>query len=76
MANANSLTTRQQLRAVGVVEFSSICSKAASGPSFTISHRPSTIKKADVIYILKDGRIIEIGTNDELIARKVTLQNG
>ncbi|HSX33184.1 MAG TPA: ABC transporter ATP-binding protein [Candidatus Saccharimonadales bacterium] len=36
----------------------------------TISHRLSTIKKADVIYMLKDGKVVETGTHDELIARK------
>lgn len=35
-----------------------------------ISHRLSTIKKADVIYMLKDGRIVETGTHDELVAKK------
>jgi len=36
----------------------------------TISHRLSTIKKADIIYMLKDGVIVETGTHDELIAQK------
>jgi ATP-binding cassette subfamily B protein/ATP-binding cassette subfamily C protein len=36
----------------------------------TISHRLSTVKKADVIYMLKDGNIVETGTHDELIAKK------
>ncbi|HSX16442.1 MAG TPA: ABC transporter ATP-binding protein [Candidatus Saccharimonadales bacterium] len=36
----------------------------------TISHRLSTIKKADVIYMLKDGELVETGTHDELIARR------
>ncbi|HVX24359.1 MAG TPA: ABC transporter ATP-binding protein [Candidatus Saccharimonadales bacterium] len=36
----------------------------------TISHRLSTIKKADIIYMLKDGKVVESGTHDELIAKK------
>lgn len=36
----------------------------------TISHRLSTIKKADVIYMLEDGKIVETGTHNELIALK------
>lgn len=35
----------------------------------TISHRLSTVKKADVIYMLKDGRLVETGTYAELIAK-------
>lgn len=33
----------------------------------TVSHRLSTIKPADRIYLLKDGKIIEQGTYDELV---------
>ena len=36
----------------------------------TISHRLSTIKKADIIYMLENGTIIESGTHDELIKLK------
>jgi ATP-binding cassette subfamily B protein/ATP-binding cassette subfamily C protein len=36
----------------------------------TISHRFSTIKKADIVYMLKDGSIVESGTCDELVAKK------
>lgn len=36
----------------------------------TISHRLTTIKKADHIYMLENGTIIESGTHDELISRK------
>ena len=33
----------------------------------TISHRLTTVKKADIIYMMKDGRIVERGTYEELI---------
>lgn len=33
----------------------------------TVSHRLSTVKKADVIYMMKEGRIVEHGTYDGLV---------
>jgi len=33
-----------------------------------ISHRFSTVRKADVIAVMKDGRIVESGSHDELMA--------
>ena len=38
--------------------------------SFVIAHRLSTIKNADLILVLKDGKIIERGTHEELLNKK------
>ena len=37
--------------------------------SFIVAHRLSTIKEADVILVMKDGRIIEQGDHSTLLAR-------
>ena len=38
--------------------------------SFVIAHRLSTVRDADMIIALDDGRIQEMGTHDELLERK------
>lgn len=35
-----------------------------------ITHRLNTIKKCDYIYVIKDGKTVEEGTHDSLIAKK------
>ncbi len=37
--------------------------------TFVVSHRVSTVKEADLIVVLREGRIVERGTHDALVAR-------
>lgn len=43
--------------------------------SFVIAHRLSTIRQADVILVVKDGKIIEQGTHKELIDKQGSYYN-
>src|SRR4051794_9615829 len=42
---------------------------AAERTAILISHRFSTVRRADRIAVLQDGRVEELGTHDELLAR-------
>ncbi len=38
--------------------------------AFTVAHRLSTVENADVILVLKDGSVVEIGSHQELLEKK------
>jgi ABC-type multidrug transport system fused ATPase/permease subunit len=41
----------------------------ASRTALVIAHRLSTVRAADVILVVEDGRIVERGTHEQLLAR-------
>ena len=61
-ASIDTMTEQKIQNAIGEV--------IAGRTSFVIAHRLSTVRHADVILVVSDGRIIERGTHDALMAAK------
>ena len=61
-SNVDSMTEMRIQTAMGKL--------MAGRTSFVIAHRLSTVRSADVIFVLRDGRVIEHGNHDELMSQK------
>jgi ATP-binding cassette subfamily B protein/subfamily B ATP-binding cassette protein MsbA len=48
----------------------SMATLLAGRTTFVIAHRLSTVRRADLILLMEDGRVIERGTHDELMAAR------
>ena len=47
-----------------------MCIRDRDRTVFVIAHRLSTVRNANAIMVLEDGRIIERGDHDDLLAQK------
>ncbi len=47
----------------------SMATLLAGRTTFVIAHRLSTVRRADLILLMEDGRVVERGTHDELMTR-------
>ena len=50
--------------------WSTVREKLNNSTVFIIAHRLNTVKNCDVIMMLKEGQVAELGTSDFLLARK------
>jgi ATP-binding cassette, subfamily B, bacterial len=65
-ATSNLDTESEQLIQASMAEL------LAGRTTFIIAHRLSTVRRADLILLMEEGKIIERGTHDELMAARAT----
>ena len=63
-ATSNLDTESEQLIQASMAEL------LAGRTTFVIAHRLSTVRRADSILLMEDGRVVERGTHDELMAAR------
>src|SRR6185369_6798251 len=50
--------------------FERILAETRHATTILVSHRFSTVRQADRICVVEDGQVVELGTHDELMARR------
>jgi ABC-type multidrug transport system fused ATPase/permease subunit len=50
--------------------FRRVLAATADATTILVSHRFSTVRQAQLICVVEHGRAIELGTHDELLARR------